>query len=124
MDLFSYFGSFTAFAGGVVVITQFLNDLFNFKSEQKVAKKAVSWATAIIFAVIGFVCQYGFFADYGAINTWQGWVMTAVTGLGAGIYANGIYNIEPIKEAVHWIFKFIENWRKKDDTDKEETPEN
>ena len=58
MDIFSYFGSFTAFAGGVVVITQFLNDLFNFKPEQKVAKKAVSWATAIVFAILVFLFPF------------------------------------------------------------------
>ena len=114
MDLFSYFGSFTAFAGGVVVLTQIINDLFNFKPEQKTAKKLVSWITAIVFAIVGFVCQYGFFAEYGTIDTWYGWVMTVVTGFGAGVYANGIYKIEPIKQAVHWVFKFIENWRNKE----------
>jgi len=110
-NFLEYFGTFTAFAGAVVLITQFINDLFSV--EKKIVKKIISWSTAIVMAVVGFVCQYGFFVDYGTIDTWQGWLMTVVTGLGAGVYANGIYGIEPIKKAVHWIFQFIQNIKKK-----------
>ena len=115
-NFLEYFGTFTAFAAGVVLLTQVINDVFHV--ENKKVKKIISWATAIVLAVVGFVCQLGFFVDYGTVDMWQGWVMTAVTGLGAGVYANGIYGIEPIKEFVHWVFKFLEQW-KKDGTEPE-----
>ena len=101
MEILNYFGTFAAFAGGVVVITKFLNEIFKITS--KGWKQAMAWIVAIIMAVFGFYTQTGFFANYGSVNEWYGWVLTVITGFGAGLAANGLYDINYIRIALDWI---------------------
>ena len=106
----TYFGTFVLFATGVTLVTEFINDLFKVpsKPDAKISpKQIVSWVVAITGACLGFVLQLGFFADFGTVNQWQGWVMTAATGFGAGLAANGIYDINMIYEALQFIFRFL-----------------
>lgn len=116
-NFLEYFGTFTAFAGGAVVVTQMANNIFHV--ENKTAKKIISWIVSILLALVGFICQLGFFTEYGTINMWQGWLMTVLTGLGAGLYANGIYGIDSIKEFIHWVFKFLETDNKQTSDDEQ-----
>lgn len=100
-----YFGTFAAFVAGVTTFTEFFKNLF------KVTKKgwmiAIAWILAIVGSIVGFCLQLGFFAEFGAINTWQGWVMTVLTGIGAGIAANGFYDQAGIESLVKWIWSFM-----------------
>lgn len=100
-----FFGTLAGFSAGVVVLTQFINTLF--KVQKSGWKQAISWITAIVACVVGFLIHAGMFADYGALNEWQGWVKTIITGLAAGLISNGIYDIEPVRIIVEWIFSFI-----------------
>lgn len=106
----AYFGTFVLFATGVTMVAEFINDLFKIpsKPDAKISpKQIVSWVVAIAGACLGYALQLGFFADFGTVNQWQGWVMTAATGFGAGLAANGIYDINVIYEALKFIFQFL-----------------
>lgn len=100
-----YFGTFAAFVAGVTTFTEFFKNLF------KVTKKgwmiAIAWILAIAGSVAGFYFQLGFFAEYGTPDMWQGWLMTGLTGIGAGIAANGLYDQDAIEAIVKWIWSFM-----------------
>lgn len=104
------FGTFAAFVAGITTFTELFKKLF------KVTKKGwmitISWILAIIGAFVGFYFQVGFLAEYGTPDMWQGWVMTALTGLGAGIAANGLYDQSMIEALVKWIWSFINTTKK------------
>lgn len=99
------FGTFAAFVAGVTTFTEFFKNLF------KVTKKgwmiAIAWILAIAGSVAGFCLQTGFFAEYGTTDMWQGWLMTGLTGIGAGIAANGLYDITAIESIIKWIWSFM-----------------
>lgn len=108
--ILSYFGTFALFAAGVTIIAEFINDLFKVSSKPETRispKQAVSWVVAILGACLGYALQVGFFTEFGTVDQWQGWVMTAVTGLGAGLVANGIYDVNIIQDALKFIFQFL-----------------
>lgn len=100
-----YFGTFAAFVAGVTTLTQFCKNLF--KIEKKGWKIATAYIIAVLGALVGFYFQVGFLANYGAIVTWQGWVMAALTGAGAGTAACGFYDIKKVEEIVKWIWSFM-----------------
>lgn len=106
-----FFGSFAAFAGGVVVVTQFLNQLFNVKAGW--AQQLISWLTSMGMAALGYGMQWGYLAALGTPDQWQGWVMAGVAGFGAGLASNGLYDIKIVQTVVEWIWSFI---RKKPET--------
>mgnify|MGYP003306963989 CR=1 FL=1 len=99
------FATFAAFAAGTVVITEFINKLF--KINNSTAKQIMSWIMSVGLAVIGLVCQFGFFTEYGTTADWHAWVLTIVTGIGTGLASNGIYDIKFVHEFVQWLFGFM-----------------
>ena len=104
---YEYFRTFAAFVGGIMLVTQFINDVF--KINGKWPRRIASWVIAILGAVLGFYGQIGFFAEFGTPDQWQGWVMTVLTGFGAGVASNGIYGIDQIKKILQWIFQWIKH---------------
>lgn len=97
-------------ATGVTLVAEFINDLFKVPSNHKAKispKQIVSWVVAITGACLGYVLQLGFFADFGTVDQWQGWAMTVATGFGAGLAANGIYDINVVYEVLKFIFQFL-----------------
>jgi hypothetical protein len=100
-----YFGTFAAFVAGVVTFTEFFKKIFN------VTKKgwmiAISWIISIVGAIAGFYFQLGFLTEYGTPDMWQGWVMAGVTGIGAGVASNGLYDQTIVEKIVEWIWSFI-----------------
>lgn len=100
------FATFVAFVSGVIFLTEAVNKTF--KVENGNAKLIISWVTSIVMAAIGFVMQLGFFADCGAITEWQGWVKTALIGLGCAVCANKMYNRDEIWRLLELLFSFFE----------------
>lgn len=100
-----YFGTFAAFVAGVTTFTQFFKNLF--KVEKKGWKIAIAYIIAVLGSLVGFYFQIGFLADYGTIDMWQGWVMTALTGAAAGTAACGFYDLDEVEKIVKWIWSFM-----------------
>ena len=105
VDFLGYFATFVAFVAGVTTITEF------FKKVCNITKKGWMIGTAMIVAVclsvLGYGLQIGFFAEYGTVNQWQGWIMSILTGAGAGLASCGLYDIDAIEKLVKWIWSFI-----------------
>lgn len=109
----AYFGTFVAFVAGCTAITEFINDLFKVPSNPDAKfmspKQIVSWVISVGFACLGFALQLGFFAEFGTTDMWQGWVMTACTGIGAGLASNGVYDINVVHDVLKYIFQFLKS---------------
>ena len=103
--LLTMFASFVAFVSGVIAINEAIFKLFKVENSQ--TKLILSWVFSIALACVGFALQLGFFADCGPIDTWQGWVKTALIGFGCGLCANKIYDREEIWQFLEWIFSMF-----------------
>ena len=71
------------------------------------AKQLISWATPLLLSIVGLLCQFGLFADYGPITNWHAWIYTIVTGLGLGLVSNGLYDIPFIQQFLDWLVKLF-----------------
>lgn len=99
------FATFVAFVAGVMFITEAVNKLF--KVEGQTLKLIVSWIISIGLAALGFGLQFGFFAEIGDIDTWQGWVKTALIGWGCGWCANHMYDRDEMWHLLEQIFSLF-----------------
>lgn len=96
------FATFVAFVSGVLLLTEAINNIF--KVQKPMAKLIISWVMSLALAALGFYFQLGFFADCGTPDMWQGWVKTALVGLGCGLCANKMYDREEIWRLLEIIF--------------------
>lgn len=99
------FSTFVLFVGGVIFLTEAINKIF--KIQNNTTKLIISWVMSIALAALGFGFQLGFFADCGTPDQWQGWVKTALIGLGCGLCANKIYDRNEIWELLEKIFSIF-----------------
>ena len=100
------FATFALFCTGVVGITETVNRLF--KVDGKTAKFVVSWVVSIGMACLGFVLQYGIFADLGAPAEWQGWVKAVFIGVFCAVCSNRTYDMNEIWRVLQIIFSFFD----------------
>ena len=105
--LMTMFATFVAFVGGSILLTETINKIF--KIENSTAKLVVSWVMSIGLAALGFGFQLGFFADCGTPDQWQGWVKTALIGLGCGLCANKMYDREEIWRLLEMLFSVFKS---------------
>ena len=103
--ILTIFVTFVAFVGGVMGLTEAVNNLF--KVQGRVPKLIVSWVISIALACVGFALQYGIFADLGNITEWQGWVKAVAVGVGAAWCANGMYDREEMWELLQILFSLF-----------------
>lgn len=103
--LSTMFATFVAFVASVMAITEAVNKLF--KVEGQTPKLIVSWVMSLGLAALGFGLQLGFFAEIGDINTWQGWVKTALIGWGCGWCANYMYDRDEMWHLLEQIFSLF-----------------
>lgn len=103
--IISMFSTFVLFVGGVIAITEMVNELF--KVENKITKLIVSWILSIGLSVLGFVLKLGFFAEFGDMSMWQSWVKVVLVGIGCALAANKIYDREEIWKLLEYIFSFF-----------------
>lgn len=99
------FATFVAFVSGMILIVETVNKLF--KVENKNAKLIISWVLSLGVAALAFWQQWGFFADCGTPDQWQGWVKTLLIGFGCALAANKIYDRDEIWNLLETIFGFF-----------------
>ncbi len=94
-----YFGSLL----GVSVLTAFIAALLTgiLKVEKKFLKQLIAWVVAIILIVVSDLLNYGFAADFSILKA-------IIYGLGAGLAANGIFDIPVIKT----VLDYVDGWFK------------
>ena len=112
--IMTMFASFVAFVGATILITETINKIF--KIENSTTKLIISWVMSIGLAALGFGFQLGFFVDCGTPDQWQGWVKTALIGLGCGLCANKMYDREEIWRLLEMIFSIFTPKRKIEQT--------
>lgn len=100
--LISFFATFVLFVGAVVNLTEIINKIFNVTNTT--AKWIVSWATSILLACLGLLLQAGIFADMGPIDNWLSWAKAVLTGIGAALAANKVYDMNEIWNILQIIF--------------------
>lgn len=94
IDLSSYFGSLSAMAGLVVLITGWVNTYgLNLKGWKA---QVLSWVISIALAFVGSWKAVGLFAETSLI-----W--TVVNGLGVGLIANGIFSVDIVKTLLEFV---------------------
>ena len=103
--IMTMFATFVAFVGGVMLLTEAINKVFNIQGQT--VKLIVSWVMSMAMAALGFGLQLGFFADCGTPDQWQGWVKAVLVGLGCGLCANGLYDREEIWKILESIFSIF-----------------
>lgn len=103
--LTTMFATFVAFVSGMILIIEAVNKLF--KVENKNAKLFISWGLSIAVAALAFWQQWGFFADCGTPDMWQGWVKAALIGFGCALAANKIYDRDEIWRLLEMLFPII-----------------
>lgn len=88
MQINVYFGSLA----GIAALTTFLAALLNglLKVEKKFVKQIIAWLVAIILLVGANLLNYGFNAEFSILKS-------ILYGFGAGLVANGMFDIPFIK---------------------------
>ena len=96
-----YFGSLA----GIAALTTFLAALLNglLKVDKKLYRQFVAWLVAIVLLVGTNLVNYGFAAEFSILKS-------ILYGFGAGLVANGIFDIPFIKV----LMDTVEGWFKKE----------
>jgi hypothetical protein len=94
---------------GVAAVNVFITEAIvkGCKVTKDWAKQLISWATPLLLSIVGLLCQFGLFADYGHITDWHAWIYTIVTGFGLGLVSNGLYDIPFIQQFLEWLVKLF-----------------
>jgi hypothetical protein len=98
MDFTTIFLSLTALVAFVVLVTDLIVRIF--KTEKKLFKQITAWVLSIVLSLIGFWLKQGMFNE---LTIWA----TILTGLGAGVAANGLYTIDKVQFALDFLLKFL-----------------
>ena len=83
-----WFGTLAGIAALGVFLAGVVNGLF--KITGKVGKQIVAWIICVALAFIGNLINLGFLSE-------ATWVITLIYGLGAGLVANGIFDVALVK---------------------------
>ena len=104
---------------GVSAINVFITEAIvkSCKVTKNWVKQLISWATPLLLCVVGLLCQFGLFAEYGGVTDWHAWIYTVVTGLGLGLVSNGLYDIPFIQQFLEWLVKLF-NKKKQQEKDR------
>ena len=103
--IMTMFATFVAFVSGMILLIETVNKLF--KVENKNAKLIISWVLSIGVAAFAFWQQWGFFADCGTPDQWQGWVKATLIGFGCALVENKIYDTDEIWRLLETLFSFF-----------------
>jgi hypothetical protein len=98
MDFTSIFLNLTALTAFVVLVTDMIIRIF--KTEKKLFKQITAWTLSVVMALAGFFLHQGMFSEL----TW--WA-SVLTGIGAGVAANGLSTVDKVKLALDFILKYL-----------------
>ena len=96
-----WFVSFGAIAVLTAFVTAFLNGVLNVT--KKFVKQLLSWVVAIILLIASNLLNFGYAAEFPIL-------LTVIHGFGAGLAANGVFDIPVIKG----ILDTIDGWFQKE----------
>jgi hypothetical protein len=89
-----WFGTLAGFAAVTVFLSGLVNKLF--KISVSWAKQVVAWLVAILLCFIGNLINFGLLAE-------ATWLQTLVYGLGAGLIANGIFDVAVVRLILQYL---------------------
>jgi len=87
----SWFGTLAGIAALTVFLAGVLNGLL--KVSKKLVKQIIAWVVAILLAVVGNLVNLGFLSE-------ASWLMTIIYGFGAGLAANGIFDVTIVQALI------------------------
>ncbi len=102
IDLLANLNTYLASMAGVAAMSVFLGALLNglFKVAKTFVKQLVVWLVAIAVMVISNVANIGYGGEF---TYWQ----SLLHGFGAGLVANGIFDIPIVKAIMEFIEKLF-----------------
>jgi opacity protein-like surface antigen len=86
----TWFGTFAGIAALGTFVAGFVNGLI--KSTNKFLRQFIAWVVCIALAVVGNLVNLGFLSE-------ATWLITVIYGFGAGLVANGLFDV-PLVYAV------------------------
>ena len=86
-----WFGTFAGLAAAATFLSGVVNGLV--KAQNKFLRQALAWVVGIALAALGNIVNVGFLAE-------APWLMTIVYGLGAGLAANGLFDVTLIRAII------------------------
>jgi hypothetical protein len=96
MDFTSIFLDLAALVAFVVLVTDIAIRLF--KTEKKLLKQITAWVLSIAISLIGLWLKQGIFSDLS-------WWAAILTGIGAGLAANGLATVDKVKLVLDWVLQ-------------------
>lgn len=84
----TWFGTLAGFAAVSVFLGSVATTLF--KIEKSWVKQIVAWLVAVLLCVVGNLVNFGMLAE-------ATWLQTIVYGIGAGLIANGIFDVSVVQ---------------------------
>lgn len=91
--LLSFLGTLAGVAAMVLPITGWIKTLLKLEDS---AARWLSWLIAVLLGGFGHFSNVGIFEDVGLL-------VSLLTGLAAGLIANGVFTIEIVKTILEWI---------------------
>lgn len=113
MDITVTFETLAAIVAAVPIITQWIKKLIN-KDLPGWINQVMAWGISIILCFIGWFFDLGILAD---TNWWQ----TLIIGIGIGLAANGVFDLNFIRQLLDLIFGKIGIEVKKEETTTEKS---
>ena len=94
-DVIDSFGTWFGTLAGIAALTVFVAGVVNglLKVSKSFMKQVISWVVAIALACLANLVNLGFLAG-------STWLMTLLYGFGAGLVANGIFDINIVNALI------------------------
>ena len=89
-----WFGTLAGFGAVTVFLSSVVNKLL--KIEKSWVKQVLAWVVAVVLCVVGNLINFGLLAD-------ATWLQTVVYGLGAGLVANGIFDVSVVRLILQYL---------------------
>ena len=98
MDITQYFVSFAALVPLVVLIADFLIRML--KIEKSALKQITAWAVSVILCLLAMWWNIGMFTDLNVVHT-------ILYAFGAGLAANGFFDIGIIQTLLNFLLQWL-----------------
>lgn len=102
----TFMGTFATLAGfalAIPLVTQFIKNLF--KIEGGFLAQVLSWVISVFIAGVGFLFEWGIFAEIE-------WYIAAIYAVSGALVANGIFDLELVKTLLTALGLYTRKTRK------------